>query len=83
MNKEITIIIAGGAGTGKTTMLHFLYSELLKRGFNVGMNSGIHPENIESLIDAVKDDTKITLKEMQTVREIKGNAQQESSFNYD
>lgn len=84
MNKELTIIIAGQANTGKSTMMLQLETLLKENGFDVELSFDSHPDytgentfhfhnkesiNFNEKIKAIKNNTKIILKEMQINRE--------------
>lgn len=90
MEKELKIIIAGTTCTGKSTMMYYLQQLLLKEGFSVELNleggdyaneQHFHEcmnENLDERQHLLKDMTKITLKEMQMIREIKQNTNREA-----
>jgi len=80
MNKEISIIVAGRANTGKSTMMLQLEKLLKDNGYNVEVNVDEHPDytgensfhfhnkeevNFDKKVAAIKASTKITLKEAQ------------------
>lgn len=92
MNKELTIIIAGQAGTGKSTMMLQLEKLLKENGFNVELNfkgcpdyGGENTYHFHNLIEPtfdkeislIKSNVKIILKEMQLAREIKKGKERE------
>lgn len=85
MEKELTIIVAGQCGMGKSNMMFYLQQLLIKEGFTVEVNleggdyvnkNDFHKKmrvNLDERQRLLKDMTKITLKEMQMAREIRKN----------
>ncbi len=86
MSKNLTIIIAGEANTGKSTMMLQIEKLLKENGFDVELSLKGHPDytgengyffhqheekNFDKKIDAIKANTKITLKEVQVNSETK------------
>jgi len=80
MSKELTIIIAGQANTGKSTMMLQIEKLLKENGFNVELSLKGHPDytgensyyfhqkeqkDFSEKIDVIKSETKIILKELQ------------------
>lgn len=80
MDREISIIIAGRANTGKSTMMLQLEKLLKDNGYNVEINVDEHPDytgensfhfhkreeiNFDCKVELIKASTKITLKEAQ------------------
>ncbi len=80
MSNELTIIVAGQANSGKSTMMLQIEKLLKENGFDVQLSLKGHPDytgenayhfhqkeekNFDKKIDAIKSKTKITLKEMQ------------------
>lgn len=89
MEKELTIIVAGGTCMGKSNMMFYLQQQLMKEGFTVEMNfegADYKDEadfrkhmnvNLDERQRLLKDMTKITLKEMQMPRDTKQNTSTE------
>jgi len=88
MNRELTIIVAGNTGSGKSTIMLELERLLSKSGYEVELSLENHPEyakdeilryykqessNFEEKANAIKPNLKITLKEMQVKSKIKFN----------
>lgn len=80
MSKNLTIIIAGEANTGKSTMMLQIEKLLKENGYDVELSLKGHPDytgensyhihqkeekNFDKKIEAIKANTKITLKEAQ------------------
>lgn len=84
MKKELTITIAGQAGTGKSTFMYEFYKFLWVSGFDVDVNLDNEIEfeneidfrrkmidNREERLNSLKKNVKITLRTMQVKSEIK------------
>jgi len=80
-NKQLTIIVAGEAGHGKSSMLYQLEKLLKENGYNVELDGNnlldftsindFHRKmkrNEEERLVELKENTQITLKEIQTAR---------------
>jgi ribosomal protein L31 len=80
MSKELSVIILGGANSGKSAMMLQIEKLLKENGFNVELSFEGHPDysgnntvhfheregkNFENKIEAIKKKTKIILKEAQ------------------
>jgi len=80
MDNELTIIITGRAGSGKSTMMLQLEKLLVENGFNTQFSFKNHPDysgentyhfrnkeeqHFDEKINAIKSSTKIILKEVQ------------------
>lgn len=91
MDKELTIIIAGKANSGKSTMMLQLEKLLIDNGFDVQFSFKNHPDyggentyhfrnkeqkDFFEKINVIKSNTKIILKEMQMNCEKKYNEDQ-------
>jgi len=85
MQKELQIIVAGSANSGKSNMMYYLQQLLMKEGFTVEMsfegrdfvNENDFQEKMRINLDErqrlLKDMTKITLCEKQLQREAHQN----------
>jgi ABC-type bacteriocin/lantibiotic exporter with double-glycine peptidase domain len=85
MKKELTIIIAGQCGTGKSTIALLLEKFLQEQGFNVEFDLSnelrdysdeehfreLMNLNLRNRLEAFKSDLKITLKQIQMKSEEK------------
>jgi nucleoside-triphosphatase THEP1 len=86
MSEELTIIIAGRANSGKSTMMLQLEKLLKENGYDVTLSLKGEPDytgensfhfhkkeelNFDKKVEAIKSKTKITLKEMQVNSETK------------
>lgn len=80
-DNELSIIVAGRAGSGKSAMMLQIEKLLKENGFNVELSFKGNPDysgnntvyfhereekNFDEKIEAIKERTKITLMEMQT-----------------
>lgn len=80
MEKELTVIIAGTAGSGKSTMMLQIEKLLKENGYNVELSFHGNPdytgentfhfhnkegENFDKKSKAIKENTRIVLKEAQ------------------
>jgi ABC-type lipoprotein export system ATPase subunit len=80
MGKELMVIIAGEAGTGKSTLMLQIEKVLKENGYNVELNFKGNPdytgentfhfhnkegENFDKKSEAIKTNTRIVLREMQ------------------
>lgn len=74
--KKLKITVSGLTNTGKSTMMRFIYLQLLKNGFNVEMNINedfknedqFHltiGHNFNKRLEAIKSKTEIRLNEVQ------------------
>lgn len=83
MKNELQIIVSGEANSGKSTMMFALLKILKEQGFNVQLNFENDPdltrekafhfhnkfkERFEEVLEDIKANSKITLKEVQTAR---------------
>ena len=86
MNKELKIIIAGNSGSGKSTMMYQLENLLLDNGYDVeiSLENSLDFKNKsdfygkmgvyeEERLKFLKENTKITLTEIQTNGHLKEN----------
>lgn len=84
MSKNLTIIVAGEANSGKSTMMLQIEKLLKENGFDVELSLKGHPDysgensyhfhnheekNFDEKITTIKSNTKIILKEAQVNRE--------------
>jgi len=80
MSKKLSIIVAGGTNTGKSTMILLIEKMLKEHNFNVELSFEHHPDysgensfyfhqkeekNFTEKIETIKKDTVITLQESQ------------------
>ncbi len=76
--KKLTISVSGGTNTGKSRMILLLKNFLRENDFNVELDGGIDfisekqfddcvSKNFEQVVDNIKKDRKIILKEVQDI----------------